>query len=76
MDISKYIVKNLKKIIPHYQKVFVSGSIYEDSEATKVLRNVCDEETVIEKIIRDEIAPYKISEGYVKENSIYVKKEV
>lgn len=57
------------------EKVFVSGSVYEDSEATKVLRNVCDEETVIEKIIKDEIAPYKISDGYVKENSIYVKKE-
>ena len=40
------------------------------------MSKLLDEETVIEKIIRDEIAPYKIGDGYVKENSIYVKKEV
>lgn len=58
------------------EKVFVSGPLYEDSKATKVVREVCDEEAVIEAIVSGEVAPYKINGSFVKESSIYIKKEV
>ena len=58
------------------ERVFVSGPIYKDSNAKEIERDVCDEEVVIEGIIRDAEAPYKISEGFIKESSIYIKKEM
>ena len=56
-------------------KVFVSGDIYENSAATRVVTNVCDIEFIIEGTIPDAKAPYKISEGYVKIESVYTKTE-
>lgn len=54
-------------------KVFVSGTIYEDSEARIIYKNVCDTAFTIDCVIESAEAPYKISEGYVKEDSVYKK---
>jgi GH25 family lysozyme M1 (1,4-beta-N-acetylmuramidase) len=54
-------------------KVYVSGKIYNDSDAQTVLKEVCNQEFTIEGIDKDKIAPYKISEGYVKEESVFLK---
>lgn len=54
-------------------KVYITGNIYEDSTAQIVLKDICDKEFTIEAIKVNTNAPYKISEGYVKENSIYTK---
>lgn len=56
-------------------KVFVSGPIYEEKEATIIRENVCDREFVIESTYEGEQAPYKISLGYVKEENMYTKKD-
>ncbi len=53
--------------------IYVSGDIYEDSSATRVLKSVCDEEKRIESIVENAIAPYKINEGYVKQSDVYKK---
>lgn len=55
------------------EKVYVTGDIYEESNADKVLRGVCDKEYTIEATNKDEEAPYKVEDGYVKENSVYKK---
>ncbi len=55
------------------EKVFVSGDIYNNSSADEVINNVCDKEYTIENIINNALAPYKISDGYIKESSIYKK---
>lgn len=55
------------------EKVYVSGEVYKDSDATEILEALCDKESKIEGIIENAKAPYKIKEGYVKENSIYLK---
>lgn len=70
--------KNLNHLNEDYkyqknESVYVSGDIYEDSNATKVLTNVCDKPFIIEDIIYDTEAPYKVSDGYVKENEIFKK---
>lgn len=70
--------KNLNHLGEDYkyqvnEGVYVSGDIYEDSSATKVVENVCDEYFTIQGIVNDAIAPYKVSKGYVKENSIFKK---
>ena len=54
-------------------KVYVSGDIYKDSDGLEIIDTVCDKEFTIEEIIKDKVAPYKISDGYVKESSIYKK---
>lgn len=54
-------------------KVYITGDIYKDSDAKTVLKSICDTEFVIEEVIRYAKAPYKITEGYVKENSVYKK---
>ncbi len=54
-------------------KVFVTGNVYNDGDALIVLKGVCDTEFIIEEIELNDKAPYKISEGYVKEDSIYTK---
>lgn len=54
--------------------VYITGDIYEDSTATRVLKNVCDTAFTIEDVVEDALAPYKISEGYVKESAVYKKK--
>lgn len=56
-------------------EIFVSGRIYEDSDATRVRRTVCDEEFVIEEVLNDRNAPYKISEGYARVEEVYKKCE-
>lgn len=56
-------------------KVFVSGPIYEMADAKKVKGSVCNQEFVIECVVEDAEAPYKIREGYVKEDSIFTKPE-
>lgn len=53
--------------------VYLSGDIYEDSDATRIVKNVCDTEIIIEEVIEDKKAPYKIREGYVKESELYTK---
>lgn len=55
------------------EKVYVTGDIYEESNADRVLRCVCDKEYTIEATDKDAIAPYKVDDGYVKENSVYKK---
>ncbi len=55
------------------EKIYLTGNIYNDSDAQEILRNVCDEEFEIENIIKDSIAMYKINEGYVKESELYKK---
>lgn len=56
------------------EKIYVSGDIYEDREARGVVRSVCDQEFTIEEVIENAVAPYKISEGYVKEEDVYTKR--
>lgn len=55
------------------ENVYISGEIYEDSDAKISLKSVCDTLFTIEAIEDGAIAPYKISEGYVKESSVYKK---
>lgn len=55
------------------EKVFVSGDIYNNDKANEIIKNVCDKEYVIEEVISNTPAPYKISDGYIKEESIYKK---
>lgn len=55
------------------EKVYVSGDIYEESDAITVLREVCDKEYTIEATDNMEVAPYKVDGGYVKEDSVYKK---
>lgn len=54
-------------------KVFVAGNIYTTPEATYAIKSICDKEFYIEDVIPNSEAPYKISEGYIKEESIYLK---
>ena len=54
-------------------KVYVSGDVYNNSEASESLEKVCDSQFTIEDIIEDAKAPYKISLGYVREESVYTK---
>ncbi len=53
--------------------IYVSGDIYDTSSADNIKTNVCDKKSRIEEIIRGAKAPYRICEGYVKEESIYRK---
>lgn len=55
------------------ENVYITGEIYEDSDARVELKNVCDTLFTIESVVSGAIAPYKISEGYVRENSVYKK---
>ncbi len=57
-------------------KVFASGPIYNNENASEVIRDVCDVEFTIQEVIRGAEAPYKISDGYVKEQSLYTKKDI
>lgn len=54
-------------------KVYVSGIIYKESAAKEENKKVCDLEFVIEEVYAGEEAPYKIRDGYVKEDSVYKK---
>lgn len=54
-------------------KVFLSGSIYEEPTAKTIKESVCDKEFIIEETLTNEVAPYRISDGYVKEEEIYKK---
>lgn len=58
------------------EEVFVSGPIYRESEATEILEEVCDQKFTIEATYEGAAAPYKISKGFVKEDNIYIKKDV
>ncbi len=55
------------------EKVFVTGNVYEDDNASIVKEHVCDIEFTIESTDESAKAPYKISEGYVMADSIYMK---
>lgn len=55
------------------EKVFVSGDIYNDENASEIINKVCDKEYTIEKIFDNALAPYKINDGYIKEENIYKK---
>lgn len=55
-------------------KVFVTGEVYESSEGNVVKTNLCDKESIIEEVLPNKENPYKIEEGYIKENEIYLKK--
>lgn len=57
-------------------KVFVSGVVYRDKDAREIIEDVCDREFVIDGTYPESEAPYRVSIGYVKENSIYVKKDI
>lgn len=54
-------------------KVYLTGDIYINSTATEKKENVCDREVVIESIVENALAPYKIAEGYVKEENLFQK---
>ncbi len=56
-------------------KVFVSGPIYRNANATEEEKVACDKEYTIEEVLKDEIAPYKVSDGYVKAESLYTKEK-
>ncbi len=56
-------------------KVFITGNIYEDNAATLFLKRVCDTEFTIESIAKEAEAPYKIEDGYVKQEAVYTKCE-
>lgn len=55
-------------------KIFISGSIYNNSQAQNIIDSVCDKEYVIEEVVEGAKAPYRISPGFVKEEEIYMKK--
>lgn len=57
------------------EEVYVSGPIYENSDAREIKGDVCDKKYTIEGIERNARAPYKISDGYVKPEDIYIKKD-
>lgn len=54
-------------------KVFVTGAVYENAHSDAIINNLCDKETIIEDVFIDAINPYKIEEGYIKEEEIYKK---
>lgn len=56
-------------------KVYVSGNIYENGEATTISKRVCDIEYTIESTNELAEAPYKIEDGYVKKEAVYTKCE-
>lgn len=66
-----HLVDNLKYKVG--DKLYLSGEIYENSDATKKVDYVCDKEVTIEAVFPNALAPYKITEGYVKEESLYKK---
>lgn len=54
-------------------KVYVSGSIFDDTEATSIKESVCDKELEILSITVNAKAPYGVLGGYVEEDSVYTK---
>ncbi len=54
-------------------EVYVSGPIYEESDAIRERKSVCDTLYRIEEVIPNAKAPYRVSEGYVKESEVYTK---
>ncbi len=56
-------------------KVFVSGSIYSSSTGEEIAMSVCDREYTIEGIESGASAPYRIENGYVKQDEIYTKRD-
>lgn len=70
-----HLEENLKYRVG--DRVFVSGNIYRNSEATEVLERVCDLEVEITEVNRIEgrEAPYKINyqNAWVKEEDIFTK---
>ncbi len=53
--------------------IYITGPVYSDSNALDIKERVCHKLFKIEDIIESANAPYKISIGYVKEDSIDVK---
>lgn len=67
-----HLEENLKYRVG--DKVFVSGNVYDSANADKIINQICDKESTILEVVRDSEAPYRIEEGYIKENSIYRKR--
>lgn len=66
-----HLIDNLK--YKKGDKVYITGDIYRDSDAKVVRERVCDKEVTIEGVEEGRAAPYKIAEGYIKEEDIYTK---
>lgn len=56
-------------------KVFVSGSIYREPNASEEVKIACDKEYTILEVLENELAPYRIEDGYTKEESLYTKEK-
>ncbi len=54
-------------------KVYLTGRIYEESNAENIIKEVVDQEVEILEIIEGAKAPYRIKEGYVKEEELFTK---
>lgn len=54
-------------------RIFVTGPIYKNSDASEISETVCDREYEIEEVLSGRVAPYKISSGYVKQENTYTK---
>ncbi|MDE6284583.1 MAG: glycoside hydrolase family 25 protein [Bacilli bacterium] len=54
-------------------RLYFSGDVYEDSDATVIRMRLCDEEVTILEIDVEKSAPYRIEQGYVKEEDLYKK---
>lgn len=71
-------LNHLDEDAPKYrvgESVYVSGSIYNNPLASEIKRSVCDKEYEILEVLRDEAAPYRIEDGYVKQESVYTKRD-
>lgn len=51
-------------------RVLISGPVYESENSECIKDTICNEEYTIEEVINDAKNPYKISKGYVREDSI------
>ncbi len=56
-------------------QLYITGNIYEESNADTIKERVCDEKVIIERVIENAKAPYQIEKGYVKEKELYKKCE-
>lgn len=54
-------------------KVFISGSVYENMDTDEIKLSVCDEEVIIDEVYPDALNPYLTRFGFVKESEIYRK---
>lgn len=55
------------------EKVFVTGPVYKEDDDETIITELCDKEVVIEGLRDSSKNPYRIKDGYIKENEIYKK---